>query len=64
MGVEQADLHLLSDFGLLNLLFVLRVDVDSFLADDLGLFDGKLFVGLDLDLASLFNRFLFDEGHL
>lgn len=57
-------LHLLSDLGLLDLLFILPVDVDGFLTDDLGLFDGELFVGLDLNLASLLNCFLFDESHL
>ena len=60
----ESHLHLLSGLGLLCLLFVLRVNVDSLLTNDFGLLDGKFFVGLDLDLASLLDCLLFDEGHL
>lgn len=53
---------LLGHGGLLELLLVLDVDGVGLLADELGLFDLELLVGLDLDLAGLLHGLLLDEG--
>lgn len=53
---------LLRHGGLLELLLVGGVDGVGFLADELGFFDGKLFVGLDFDLAGFLGGFLTDES--
>jgi len=47
---------------LFELLLILRVDGGAFLADELGLFDGKFFVGFEVDFAGFFEGFLTNEG--
>lgn len=53
---------LLGHGGLLEFLLVLVIDGSDLLTDELGLFDSKLFVGLELDFTSFLEGFLTNEG--
>lgn len=53
---------LLGHGGLFELLLILGVNGRDLLTDQLGLFNGELFVGLEMDFASFLERFLANEG--
>lgn len=53
---------MLRHLGGFEFLLVGRVDGRGLLADELGFLDGEFFIGFDLDFASFFVGFLFDEG--